>query len=66
MQEIIDVIVNNGLGVGSFICMIYFVNVVLKSNNETLKDIKDTLLTIQTSLITLSERVSKLEDKDKE
>ena len=66
MQDLIQVVVNNGLGVASFIALIYFINTTLKDMNVNLIGIKDTLVLIQTNLIKLSERVSDVEDKLKE
>lgn len=65
MQDLIQVIVNNGLGVASFIALIYFINTTLKDMNVNLVNIKDTLVLIQTNLIKLSERVSDVEEKIK-
>lgn len=66
MEKLIEIIVNNGLGVASFMALIYFINTTLKDMNENLKVIKDTLVLVQTNLITLSERVSDIEDKIRE
>jgi hypothetical protein len=66
MEEFIQVIVNNGLGVASFIALIYFINTTLKDMNSNLTTIKDTLILVQTNLIKLSERVSDVEEKIKE
>ena len=65
MQDLIQVIVNNGLGVASFMALIYFINTTLKDMNVNLVNIKDTLVLIQTNLIKLSERVSDVEEKIK-
>ena len=65
MQDLIQVIVNNGLGVASFIALIYFINTTLKDMNVNLVNIKDTLVLIQTNLIKLSERISDVEEKIK-
>ena len=65
MQDLIQVIVNNGLGVASFMALIYFINTTLKDMNVNLINIKDTLVLIQTNLIKLSERVSDVEEKIK-
>ena len=65
MENILQIIVNNGLGVASFIALIYFMNTSLKEMNENMVGIKDTLVLIQTNLIKLSERVSDVEDKMK-
>lgn len=66
MEEFIQVIVNNGLGVASFMALIYFINTTLKDMNSNLTTIKDTLILVQTNLIKLSERVSDVEEKIKE
>lgn len=65
MQDIVQIIVNNGLGVASFIALIYFMNTSLKDMNNNMVAIKDTLVLIQTNLIKLSERVSDVEEKIK-
>lgn len=65
MQDLIQVVVNNGLGVASFMALIYFINTTLKDMNVNLINIKDTLVLIQTNLIKLSERVSDVEEKIK-
>lgn len=59
MEEIINVCVNNGLGVASFIALIVFIFKYQSKANETLEK-------INTSLISLNERVSNLENKKKE
>lgn len=59
MEEIINVAVNNGLGVCSFIALIVFIFKYQTKANDTLEEISK-------SLITLNERVSKLEEKEKE
>lgn len=66
MEEFIQVIVNNGLGVASFMALIYFINTTLKDMNSNLTTIKDTLILVQTNLIKLSERVTDVEEKIKE
>ena len=66
MEQFIQVCVNNGLGVASFIALLYFMKVSLAKNNDTLEEINKTLLTIQTNMINLTERVSDLEDMKKE
>ena len=63
MEEFIQICVNNGLGIASFIALIYFMKVSISKTNDTLTEINKTLITIQTSLLNLSERVSDLEEK---
>lgn len=58
MQEIINVCVNNGLGVASFIALLIFIFKYQSKANDTLENISKTLTE-------LSERVNKLEGKNK-
>lgn len=58
MQEIINVCVNNGLGVASFIALLIFIFKYQAKANDTLDNISKTL-------IELSERIDKLEKKEK-
>ena len=51
MQDFVQIIVNNGLGVASFIALIYFMSTSLKDMNTNMVAIKDTLVLIQTNLI---------------
>lgn len=59
MEEIVNVAVNNGLGVCSFVALIIFIFKYQTKANDTLDEISKTL-------ISLNERVSALENKDKE
>lgn len=63
MEELINLITQNGIGVICVAFMIYFINTTLKDNNKILDDIQQTLVAINTNLTTLSTRVDKLEDK---
>lgn len=63
MEELINLITNNGIGVICVAFMIYFINTTMKDNNKILDDIQKTLVAINTNLTTLSTRVDKLEDK---
>lgn len=65
MKEIIDVVVQNGLGVASFIALIWFMNTSLKDMNKTMADISTTLTQIQLNLSELNSRVDDLEGKEK-
>ena len=66
MEDFIQLVVNNGLGVASFIALIFFMIKGQSKTNDTLSEINKTLITIQTSLLSLSERISDLEDSKKE
>lgn len=63
MEELINLITNNGIGVICVAFMIYFINTTMKDNNKILDDIGKTLVEINSNLTTLSARVDKLEDK---
>lgn len=63
MQDLINLITQNGIGVICVAFMIYFINTTMKDNNKVLGDIQKTLVSIDTNLTTLSSRVDKLEDK---
>ena len=56
MKEILDIIMNYGIGV---VCIIYF----MYFNNTTLKKLTDTMVKVNESLILMNERIEKIEDK---
>lgn len=58
MDELIKVIVDNGLGIGSFIALLVFIFKYQTKANETLDEISKTL-------VILNERIDKLENKKK-
>lgn len=63
MEELINLITQNGIGVICVAFMIFFINTTMKDNNKILDDMQKTLVAINTNLTTLSTRVDKLEDK---
>ena len=63
MEEVFNVIVNNGLGVASFIAFIYFINTYMSKMDNTMSEISKTLTLIQGNLITLQSRVDEIEEK---
>lgn len=63
MEELINAIVNNGLGVASFIAFIYFINTYMSRMDNTMSEISKTLTLIQGNLITLQARVDDIENK---
>lgn len=70
MEDLVRVIVDNGLGVASFIALLYFmfkyvgtINTALTNITSVLKDLTKSQKEIQKSLTTLNERVEKLEKK---
>ena len=56
MEQLIDIIVNNGIGVACIIYFMYF-------NNTTLKAMTDTMNEVKQSLILFNERLQNIEDK---
>lgn len=63
MEEIVKIIVDNGLGIGSFIALLYFIFTYVKSLNETMTKITNTLIQIQINLATMTDRIDKIEEK---
>ena len=63
MEELIKVIVDNGLGIGSFIALLYFIFTYVKSLNETMTKITNILIQIQINLATMTDRIDKIEEK---
>lgn len=65
MQEIIKVVVDNGLGIGSFIALLYFIFTYVKSLNETMTKISNTMVQMQINMATMTDRIDKIEEKIK-
>ncbi len=63
MEELIKVIVDNGLGIGSFIALLYFIFTYVNSLNDTMTKITNTLIQIQINLATMTDRIDKIEEK---
>lgn len=63
MKEVIDVVVQNGLGVSSFIALIWFMNTSLKNMSNTMQDISKTLVQIENRLTDLNSRVDEIEKR---
>ena len=66
MENIIEIVVQNGLGVASFVSLLYFIFNYVSKMNDTISQISTTLISIKDSLITLSARIDDIEDKIKE
>lgn len=66
MEEIIQLIVNNGLGIASFGALLYFVDKYLSKMNTLVEHISNTLVEVEKSLSDLNVRVEKLEKIKKE
>ena len=70
MEQIIKLVVDNGIAVACFIAFLYFIfvdkkesNDLFKEQNNTLKEISKTQTQMQVTLQQLNERVDKLENK---
>ena len=62
MEELVNIITQNGIGVVCVGFMIYFISTTLKDNNKVLDEIQKTLVSIQTTLTMMTSRVDTLED----
>ena len=63
MEEIVKIIAENGIGIGSFIFMVYFVLTYNKQNSAIMEKISNTLVQIQISMATMTDRIDKIEEK---
>ena len=68
LEEIIKLVVDNGIAIASFIALIYFILIDKKESNElfreqnaTLKEISKTQTEMHVTLKQLNDRVEKLE-----
>lgn len=67
MEELVNVCVNNGLGVASFIALILFIFKYQSKISDTLEEINKSQASIQTTLTALTTRIDNIENKiDKE
>lgn len=58
MEDIVNVIMNNGIGVACILYFMYF-------NNTTMKQLIDTVNKVNQSLISFNERLEQVEDRTK-
>ena len=65
MEEIIKLIVDNGLGIGSFIALLYFIFTYVKSLNDTMIKISNTMIQMQINMEKMTDRIDKIEEKMK-
>lgn len=63
MEQIFNLVVQNGIGVGSFIALLYFMNTSLKDIKTNTEEITKTLILIQGNLNSLTQRVEIIENK---
>ena len=65
MEQIVKVVVENGLGIASFIALLYFIFTYVKSLNETMTKISNTMVQMQINMATMTDRIDKIEEKIK-
>ena len=65
MEQMVQVIVNNGLGIGSFFALLYFMDKYLAKISKTNEEISLTLISVKDSLEDLTNRVNAIENKTK-
>ena len=63
MEELLKLIVDNGLGIGSFIALLYFIFTYVKSLNDTMTKISSTMIQMQISMEKMTDRIDKIEEK---
>ena len=63
MEQIIKVCVENGLGIASFIALLYFIFTYVKSLNETMTRISNTMVQMQINMEKMTDRIDKIEEK---
>lgn len=63
MQDLINLITQNGIGIVCVGFLIYFINSTMKDNNKILDEIQKTLVAIQTTLALQSNKISELESQ---
>ena len=63
MEEIFKLVVDNGLGIGSFIALLYFIFTYVKSLNDTMTKISNTMIQMQINMEKMTDRIDKIEEK---
>ena len=63
MEEIFNLIVQNGIGVASFGFLLFYIYNDKKDSTKVMKEISNTLTGVNISLNTLVDRVDKIEEK---
>lgn len=63
MEQMVNVIVNNGLGVASFLALLIFMYKYMSKMENTLTKISDTLTLVQTNLLSVNNRLDEVEHK---
>ena len=60
MQDLFKIIVDNGLGIGSFIALLYFIFTYVKELNLTMTKISNTMTQMQINMEKMSDRIDKI------
>ena len=60
MEEIVKAVIDNGLGVGSFIVLIWFMNKIMDKFSNTLNKINDTQVQMQINMVELKNELEKM------
>ena len=63
MEEIFKLVVDNGLGIGSFIALLYFIFTYVKELNATMTRISNTMIQMQINMEKMTDRIDKIEEK---
>lgn len=63
MEELFKLIVDNGLGIGSFIALLFFIFTYVKELNETMIKISNTMIQMQINMEKMTDRIDKIEEK---
>lgn len=63
MEQMVNLVVNNGLGVASFLALLYFIFFYLKQMKETMEKVNNILQSIQINMEQLNKRVEDIEKK---
>ena len=65
MEDIFKLVVDNGLGIGSFIALLYFIFNYIDKLSNTMNKISDTMIQMQINLEKVTDRIDKIEEKMK-
>lgn len=63
MEELFRLVVDNGLGIGSFIALLYFIFTYVKELNATMTKISNTMIQMQINMEKMTDRIDKIEEK---
>ena len=63
MEQIVKACVENGLGIASFIALLYFIFTYVKSLNDTMTKISNTMIQMQINMEKMTDRIDKIEEK---